>query len=234
MISEITFAKDYTSFWNNLLTNGKNYVRLVNGTLITDTHKPFIKDSNATNLVAFVNLVSFKLFQKSLKSNDCLSQLEIDHICVDAANQLKVFSSFYKNFIIPDFNVIKEEVDFITNHLNIRYSEKDIKISPFFPGLGFLNNSEADLLFDKTLVELKSGERKFKLIDFRQILIYLTQNHFSKEPIELEYIELFNPRMGIVLEERIDEMIYQLSALTPVEVYEEIQYFLCNNHLING
>lgn len=234
MISEITFAKDYTSFWNSLLTNGKNYVRLVNGTLVTDTHKPLIKESNHSAMIAFINLVSFKMFSFYIENKRNLNSEEIHNICHTAADQLKRFSPFYHEFTIPDFFTIKEEVNFITKHLLTRYQNQEVVISPAFSGLGFLNRSEADLIFDNTLVELKSGERKFKLIDFRQILIYLTQNHFSKEPLDLEYFELFNPRMGILFESRIDDMVYQLSALTPVEVYEEIQYFLCNNHLVKG
>lgn len=47
-----------------LLINSKNYVRLVNGALIEDIHKPISSYSSQYN--AYINVLSFELYEQSL------------------------------------------------------------------------------------------------------------------------------------------------------------------------
>lgn len=70
---------------------------------------------------------------------------------------------------------------------------------PSFDGLGFLNSAEGDILFGDSLIEVKAGYRNFSVNDIRQLLVYLTLNHYSRSPHEINKVELYNPRMGAVL-----------------------------------
>lgn len=231
MISEVTFSKLYTSFWNSLLINSKNYVRLVNGALIEDIHKPITSYSSQYN--AYINILSFELYEKSLdKGSLVFSKQEIDLACKYSFDKVNSFTSFYKSVQIPPYKEIKNEVDFILKSLTVQYQNKSPIIRQPLDGIGMLNHSEIDLMYSSTLVEVKSGDRKFKTLDFRQVITYLTQNHYSSNPVAIDRIELFNPRMGILFNTDIDSMIYELTVLTPNEVYEEVKNYLCEHNLL--
>lgn len=233
MISEVTFSKNYTSFWNSILINSRNYVRLINGTLVDVIHKPL--SSTNTRYTAYINEVAFELFSISLTSNSMnFKEQDILNACNKAGTKMKLFSNQYQNIALPEYEEIKHEVLFIVKSLYSEYSSCNPKIKVNFRGLGFLNSTEIDLTYKNVLVEIKSGDRKFKITDIRQVLIYLTQNYFSKDSIDIKYIELFNPRMGILFYTEVESMIYQLTASTPRELYEEIRNFLCNNTLLNN
>ena len=227
MISEVTFSKLYTSFWNTLLINSNNYVRLVNGALVEDIHKPISNYSSQYN--AYINILSFELYEIALKKNDTSFTKKL---IVDAQkrafSKVSAFTSFYKQSRMPKFNLIETEVLFIVNSLFNQYKNKSPIINKPLEGIGILNNTEVDLLYSTTLVEIKSGDRKFKAIDFRQIITYLTQNYYSSNPSKINTVELFNPRMGILFHTDIESMIYNLTTLTPPEVYEEVKKFLCD------
>ncbi|MGI2030331.1 hypothetical protein [Endozoicomonas acroporae] len=79
-------------------------------------------------------------------------------------------------------------------------------VDPSLPGCGFINPAKGDLINQRTLIEIKSGERKFSVIDLRQILTYCTLNHFSESPYNIKFIELYNPRMGISYRDNIDNL----------------------------
>ncbi|WP_373350759.1 hypothetical protein [Acinetobacter bereziniae] len=230
MISEVTFSKLYTSFWNSLLINSKNYVRLVNGALIEDIHKPILSYSSKYN--AYINILSFELYEKSLdKGNLVFTQEEIDSACKYSFDKVSSFTSFYKNAQVPPYSEIKSEVNFILESLTAQYKHKSPIIRKPLEGLGILNHSEVDLMYSSTLVEIKSGDRKFKTLDFRQVITYLTQNYYSLNSVAIDRIELFNPRMGILFNTDIETMIYELTVLTPIEVYEEVKNYLCEHPL---
>lgn len=226
MISEVTFSKMYTSFWNTILINSRNYVKLVNGSLVENLYPPYTTNINSYN--AYINILAFELFKVSLENDRCLfTENDIELSTQHARNNVLKFANYYRDIKFPEFEAISNEVHFIVNKLFTRYCKQSPTLQYQFPGLGLLNASEADLIYSETLVEIKSGERKFKIIDFRQILVYLTLNHFSKQPKIIKHIELFNPRMGISFRTSVEDVVYQLTATSSIEIFEEIQYFLC-------
>lgn len=233
MISEVTFSKHYTSFWNSVLINSRNYVRLINGSLVQNIHKP-LSTSNS-GYTAYINEIAFELFSISLnKGNLKFKHQDITNACSKAGIKIRLFATQYQNVNFPQYVDIETEVLFIVQSLYNQYSGSNPQIKVTFRGLGLLNSTEIDLSYNNILVEVKSGDRNFKITDIRQILIYLTQNHFSKDSLDIKYIELFNPRMGILFSTDVESMIYQLTASTPRELYEEIRCFLCNSTLLNN
>lgn len=66
MISEITFSRKFTSFWNQLLPNANNYIRLVNGGLLDFLYEPFGNTEKKDNIV-LINEIAFSLFGKIIK-----------------------------------------------------------------------------------------------------------------------------------------------------------------------
>ncbi|MDI3429627.1 hypothetical protein QLG02_04700 [Aeromonas sp. V90_14] len=248
MISEATFSKKYTSFWNETLPNSKNYVRLINSGLLQAIYEPF-SPADRKNNTALVNVLFFNIFrhanenklrfenynrpsffesnefiQMQNKSIEYLSRFSYGNECalplsdIEKRQTLQLFRMIYsrymdrhKRFIDDDFTLI---------------------IDPVFDGCGFINESVGDFLFGDTLVEIKSGERSFSSIDVRQVLTYLTLNHFSKKPYKINKIELFNPRMGISFSESVESFCKNLSALSSQELFSEIEKFIVENNFI--
>ncbi|WP_157953659.1 hypothetical protein [Oceanimonas marisflavi] len=241
MISESTFSKKFTSFWNETLPNSKNYIRLINGGLLDFEYEPF-EPAERKNNTALVNVISFNLLrclcnkEKKINEIDSAKYYQNPHFDTIIKKSLVYLSrfSYGEECELPLTSKEKNQIRELFRIMYIRYVAhgKQVTIDPDFDGCGFLNRSFGDLISNKTLVEIKSGERRFSVTDTRQVLIYLVLNHYSKKPNEIQKIELFNPRMGISFTESVDEFCLNLSALNSQELFSEVQKFIVNNSFI--
>ncbi|MGY3909518.1 hypothetical protein ACW5XW_06900 [Aeromonas piscicola] len=248
MISEATFSKKYTSFWNETLPNSKNYVRLINGGLLQPIYEPFTPAERKNN-TALVNVLFFNMFRHA--SNN---RLDFDHFnnpsffesldfiqLQDASIKYLSKFSYGNDCDLPLSDIEKRQTLRLFQMIYSRYMLSRKKyiddnitliIDPVFDGCGFVNESTGDFLYGNTLVEIKSGERSFNAIDVRQVLTYLTLNHFSKKPFKIDKVELFNPRMGISFSESVESFCKNLSALSSQELFSEIEKFIVENNFI--
>lgn len=87
---------------------------------------------------------------------------------------------------------------------------------PRLRGLGALTDCYADMAFGTTLVEVKSGERNLRSIDFRQIIIYYVLSSMREEG-SYNYCYIVNPRQGYRIFFNFDSLIAAVSAKPPVE-----------------
>lgn len=227
MISELTFSRKFTSFWNQLLPNANNFIRIINGSLVEDIYPPLDESLNRANNV-FVNECAFNLFsalqndsidEKILFSSTIFHNAEFQIIFEKTQEYLRRFS-YGSNFQLPlsmlEYNTIRE----ISKSIYHRYrSTRNLEISPLFNGCGIINNSYGDIYHTNTLVEIKAGDRKFSVYDLRQLLIYLTLNFYSKEKRDIKNFELFNPRMGISYSDTITVLCKELAFIQPEELY---------------
>lgn len=118
MISELTFSRKFTSFWNQLLPNANNFIRIINGSLIEDVYPPLDDSANRSNNV-FVNECAFNLYtaiQNNLLDRDILLAQDIFHradfqdIFEKTKEYLQRFS-YGSNFKLPlsmiEYNTIR-------------------------------------------------------------------------------------------------------------------------------
>ena len=98
-----------------------------------------------------------------------------------------------------------------------------IKVDPEFPGCGFLDACVGDVLAGVALYEIKAGERTFRSVDIRQLLVYAALNR-SAGRYRIESVGVFNPRVGIVFEIPLDELCVEVSGTNSVELLSEIIY----------
>lgn len=89
----------------------------------------------------------------------------------------------------------------------------------------FLSDSQGDLYYDSTLVELKAGQRNFIVEDIRQLLVYILLNFLSKQ-YELRRVELLNPRTGQYFEMSLDIFIKRTSILSLEDLSIEFSNYL--------
>ncbi|ELT0932019.1 hypothetical protein ACX928_16235 [Enterobacter roggenkampii] len=240
MISELTFSRKFTSFWNQLLPNANNFIRIINGSLIEDVYPPLDESANRANNV-FVNECAFNLYkaiQNGSIDRNILSVPGLFHsadfqtIFEQTKEYLKRFS-YGSNFKLPlsmiEYNTIREMAKSIFS----RYGEiNQVEVSPNFDGCGVINNSYGDICYSNILVEIKSGDRKFSVYDLRQILIYFTLNFYSKNKRGITSFELFNPRMGIIYSDSIVNLCKELAFIQAEELYFEIMNSITEENFI--
>lgn len=234
MISETSFAKRFTSFWNELLPNAKNHVRLVNSAYRISTHRPLLAPERKSN-IAFVNVLAFEIYRYSIINQiderkiakpEFRRSHEYLYLIEKSSNYLKRFSD-QQGYELPLLNKEHRQAVEIAKLILKRYHwRSNSKIDPKFDGCGFINPAVGDILLDRTLVEIKSGDRPFNLQDLKQVLIYCTLNHYSKLTSPIERIELYNPRKGTSFSEEIADFAINLSALSPQQLFSEIESFI--------
>ncbi|RCK46497.1 hypothetical protein TH25_16705 [Thalassospira profundimaris] len=241
MISETTLAKKYTSFWNEILPNLKNYIRIINNGLLNIEYPP-IPESDRKNNIALVNVISFEMLRHCSKDGNLpraysnftfFNTEQFNQILQKSITYLSKFK-YQETCTLPLTHIEKLQIHKIFYITYKRYFITDKKsiIDPKFDGCGFVNESFGDIISKKTLVEIKSGERRFSSTDARQMITYLTLNNYSKSPYKIERIELFNPRMGISFTENTEDFCKNVSALSPQELYTEVQKFISDNNFI--
>lgn len=242
MISEITFSRKFTSFWNHLLPNANNYIRLVNGGLLNVLYEPLGNTERKDNIV-LINEIAFKLFCRIVKNELHLSSIDkIDFyqndnfiLLVKEVEKSLLRFTYGSKFSLPfDLKELKSIRSITLEILNHFKEYPDIIIYPRFKGCGFIDHAIGDVYSGSKLIEIKSGKRYFKVIDFRQILIYCTLNYYSNDRKIINLIELFNPRMGIAFSTDIHSLCKNLAALLPEEVFSEIKSFITENDFIEG
>jgi hypothetical protein len=92
---------------------------------------------------------------------------------------------------------------------------------PRFLGCGWLSECEGDVLGGDALYEFKAGVRAFRMVDFRQLLVYCALN-FASKTHSIRDVCLMNPRHGVYYGEAIEDLCQALAARSSIDVLGEI------------
>lgn len=117
----------------------------------------------------------------------------------------------------------RNEAREIANRLSLFFKpdEKNIVPSPLIPGCGFINHSEADMIFGSTLYEVKTVDRQFRSNDVRQLLMYCALNALAGVA-SITKIGAVNPRRGIYFQLDADLVSREISGKPSSELFEDI------------
>jgi hypothetical protein len=102
-----------------------------------------------------------------------------------------------------------------------RVAKSSLLPFPAFRGCGWIDDCVGDVFAEGTLYEVKAGERRFRAIDLRQILIYSALN-FAGGTLSIVNVCLINPRMGVVLHESLEELCQSVAGQSAAELLGEI------------
>jgi hypothetical protein len=80
------------------------------------------------------------------------------------------------------------------------------------------------------LYEVKSGGRRFRSLDLRQLALYLALNHFSNQ-YTIHRVGLYNPREGFDFDIGHREFALHFSGLSTEELCHRIGYELAADEL---
>lgn len=229
MISEKTFILTHTSFWQDTVPLGENFVRKMN--LSTDRFVLPLESRVDPTRRGFVNEVGF-LLTKYSKTNgqtvETLSATEYTRTMIE--QEAKALMYRYKGSNDSEISPLsldewEESLELSkrirTFMIMASAREKETIVAPAFSGCGFIDACAADLLVGRTLCELKSGDRSFRLIDVKQMVTYLALN-YANPKFSIEKIGFVNPRHGTAYRLGVADFVNEISGKNSVELLIEV------------
>lgn len=237
MISGIKLASSFTSFWQELLPTGDAFVRRMN--LNKERFVVPLGSEVEAARRALVNEMGFTMFKFSISDGLSLDRTqhtkeELGRIYLHAWETVQRAHWFVDSEVNQLDETERGEVIEIARRLRHFFREfhsgKTIALSPGFPGCGFVDNCVGDVLVEQTLYEVKAGERTFRLVDIRQILVYLALNQSSR-CYEINRVGFLNPRMGVFYSLDVDELVIRVAGRPSVELLSDIIYFMSSGGL---
>jgi hypothetical protein len=224
MSSETRFSTSHSSFWNALLPMGEAYIRAQNAKL--ERFAPALVSYVSADQRGIINEGAFLIFQEAMRLSrhpSSLLRAEVETLLYQAVE--------YVARLLPKGPVATEDISdagycdaiLIAERLHAFFAEGigDVVVRPAFPGCGWVDDAEGDVLCGSTLYEVKAGQRHFRLADVRQVLCYCALD-FSSKGYGIRSVSLVNPRAGIVIREDLESLCLRLSGTGSNEVLGEI------------
>ena len=226
MISERKLSNSFSSFWNELLPTADSFVRRMNLScerycLPTDSSFDINRDRRAV-----INELSFRLFMGAAKEKE-LSPSDKMELFVKVSHYIEKLAPNIK-IELPISLEELNEAESLSFSLNAYFSDRErpkLQFWPVFRGCGRIHACKGDILSNDKLIEVKAGDRHFRITDIRQIITYLSLNSISKQYV-IERIALVNPRTGLSFETTVEILIEDCSRRKPVDVFGDIIDFL--------
>jgi hypothetical protein len=228
MISERRFSTTFTAFWNQALPRGDAFLRRINGTYSqyrTEIDSPSNVDGDRRSIV---NELGFRLFREGWKKQDITTQL-VHNLYKNVQQYIAAIARREDKLIFspPSAQEIKESKE-IAESLSLFFSRSKgtpLLFWPEFPGCGIIQQCKGDMLYGNTLVEVKSGDRTFRITDLRQVLTYCCLN-FASRKYDLRFVTLLNPRRGVFYEAPIDELVTACAGVRAIDLFTDMVTFI--------
>jgi len=221
MISEVSFSRGYGSFWSEYTPWLGDFVSEINKGIASRIQNPIFSHIDDTTHRSINNTIAFCLFKNSITTGNKNIR--------DAYNEgITIVRNYPKNNI-TSYSLSDEYIEIITeisNRLINRYKNKTIEFYPQFLGCGIMESCQGDIYIENTLVEIKAGERGFQTSDIKQVITYCALNWLSEKSLNIERIEIYNPRQGILWESDLSDLVLSVSSLPLEDLFEQIGNYL--------
>jgi hypothetical protein len=225
--SETAFAQSYSSTWRLLAPATDLFVRKVN-TMYREREFAPVESIVAPERRGFINEVAFELFRSRRAWFRNLGQakrvlvseaVELARITISRIERMQP-----SDIVVPS-DAEEAEIDLLAERLQLffsRVSEREgLEVQPRFPGCGIIDTCFGDIRFGDALYEVKAGDRNFRSVDVRQLMIYAALCKSARlQP--LRRMGLFNPRTGFSFCISLDELCLEVSGTSSEELLAEI------------
>jgi hypothetical protein len=230
VISVSAFCKMHSSFWKGVAPTTDIFVRRLNlGHYDREFPEMVIPTLPARR--GFINEVAFAAFCHTIKGGQgwpprSLSKAELDY-AVGSVRSLPIRKEVQGETKQQDGPIAEEVVDIeeqrdrLMRFVFLNRSIDTLVVEPVFPGCGIIDASKGDLIISDILFEVKAGDRLFRSIDVRQLIMYSALNHISKS-FRIKRLGLFNPRIGVSATIPIDDLCFEISGKNSTELFSEI------------
>lgn len=220
MISEVNFARGYTSFWTEYTPWINDFVLSINKGLLARIQSP-IEIGDDTIHRSINNVIAFTLFKNVITKDNS----DLNEAYIEARKIIKQYPRSNLKSYEPTNDYVRI-INKLSERLVNRYKSKSIKFSPQFNGCGIMESCQGDVYYDKTLVEIKAGGRGILSSDIKQIITYCALNWLSRESMVIDNVELYNPRQGILWQSNLNELIMLISNLPTEDLFDQIGKYL--------
>jgi hypothetical protein len=226
VIDASTFAHSYNAFWHECAPTCEHFVRRLNLSGLVRWFPPLTQISTSARR-ALIAEYGFSLFVErrgpvQVSESEPRSQDEL--AWEQAARRLAPYSLQGLDIRTPLDDEERQEADDVASRLSRVFDHsKPIILRPTFPGCGYVDASEGDLIFGSTLFEVKTVDRPVRSGDIKQAITYAALNAASQPSrFGIRGIGLFNPRRGQLLDVEIDEVCSEISGRASEELFELI------------
>jgi len=231
MISERKFSNSFSSFWNELLPTADSFVKRINLSLRRYCLPTNSKLETNRDRRAVINELAFRFFMCLAKRKD-LSMEDKVKLSIKVSKYIENFSPNI-HIDLPISEEELSEAESLVTSLSLYFLSSNINeliFWPTFKGCGKIHSCKGDIMDSGKLIEVKAGDRNFRIIDIRQVITYLSLNFLSNQ-YAIENVVLLNPRKGLSFETTVDFLIEGCSRRKPVDVFADIIDFLSSELL---
>ena len=232
MISELTFSREYGSFWRAITPTSEAFVRQINLGLSERWYRPLAGETASTRR-AFVNELGFCLFRElgggAWRGRGWVRPADRDVVVRGAVGEAwrRVGSLAERaggHRLGVEEGELREAMN-LAGRLQAYFREaQDLMVEPTFAGCGVVDACRGDLLADSILTEIKAGERPFRSVDIRQILTYLALNQSSPEPKPILEVCILNPRLGLAFKTTVHDLCFNVSGLETRQLLDSVSF----------
>lgn len=226
MTSETAFSQSFSSTWRLLAPATDLFVRKVNSMLREREFAP-LNSTIAPERRGFINEAAFHVFRIRREAfNWGRPRDELLSKAAEAAKATICRIERIEPASIPDpLEVEEDDIIAIAERLEMFFSRvssgQSLQVQPEFPGCGIIDTCFGDVRFGETLYEVKAGDRTFRSMDLRQLLVYAALSKSAKMA-PLRRVGLFNPRTGVSFSSELDELCFEVSGTRSEELLAEI------------
>lgn len=233
MIGATRFAGAYGSFWRNMTPTIDLLVRKINIELYERVDVPCDYDVEPSRS-AIVAETAFALFYEHSRDDGNGGGFFERFMAQATAEARRRLARLNAVNIEDDLNpgeltAVQELFRRLNSYFAIGGREQ-IVVRPDFPGCGFVDRSEGDVIFDSALYEIKAVDRNFRSIDIKQLITYAALNHKSGS-YQFRDIGLFNPRRGTEFRMSLDDVCIEISGVSAIELLEMIAYAIASGEV---
>ena len=233
MISASKFARSFTSFWHEcLFPHDRNFFKYANR--LSQVFCPTLNAKTERDRYGDVSDIALRLFAASHADTNLLKSkkrtaAKIREICGLNLVEIGDFGATGRAGLAIVSKEVTADALEIVERLGLfrkRYHLGDPMIfSPKFPGCGFIDHAEGDMLVGDVLYDVKSSHETFRLNQFRQLIVYLTLNAASRA-YPIRRVGLVNPRRGDYFCLNVETFTQEISGKHSRELFAEIIAFI--------
>lgn len=236
MISEKDLARHFSSFWRNLFPMSDRLTRHVNITYERYQRELELPIESPADRRGLINECAFELARRHWEQFR-LEAVHIDWNIVELQTAIELHA-IQKISTIEDIPVDAyphlvanewEEVILLSRSV-ITFLRRfrggaSISFSPMIMGCGLVARCFGDIYLDNTLIEVKAGERNFRAIDLRQIVVYAALNHVSMQ-YPIDQVIWLNPRRGVFFRSSLDDICVLAAGRSAADCLTDLVRFM--------
>ena len=215
MISEHQFSSHYSSVWHTIAPLADGFWAIENKQV--DRFDLPLASTAKKEMRAIINEVAFRSFcDRYSNSRPVANDQIVNSInenlqpAIDYVSRFSNVSQVTSSHV--DIECRQEAASLAVRLLQYLPFQSNTILRPVFSGCGLISQCEGDLIFNDCLYEIKAGERKFRLMDLRQLLTYAALA-YADRALNFTHIGLINPRTGVTWMRSLDEVCKSISGL---------------------